>query len=195
MFIIPFILPLLKKLLPYLLVIGLIGGGSFFAYLKYEEAISTAYKKGITYEQGLYQSAMAKVSEENKLLTSTASNNIQNLVGIYNQELKDGDAKQSLLLSELNSRSVASVHTLRLYDPYDKTSSCAGKLPANSSTGQNSTRSYEASGTKLSTETSQFLIELTGEADNAARELALCQGTLRDLTGYPDKLQNSNSLK
>lgn len=92
----------------------------------------------------------------------------------YQKGVKDGTDKTNARLAAVDAG------TLRLRDPAGKTTSCAalgdsvGKTqaaaPASGSDGQ--------TGSELSGAASQFLLRLTGEADQLARQLALAQDVI-----------------
>ena len=175
----------LKAWWPEMLAAALIAGG-VYAFHNYTSGIDAkGYARGVLETKTEYvnrdneqlklaiaaQAAAEKRANEAEAKAAAA----QTLATTnYQKGVKDAEAKTAARLAAVGAG------TLRLRDPGQNTTNCPS---VNHPTGEaqiagTPTRSDGQTGRELSGAASQFLLALTGEADQIARQLALAQDVI-----------------
>lgn len=145
---------------------------------KWTEAQSTANKSLLD----------RAIKAENALRQSQADNQLalNNISAQYQRELNDAKTKVNDTIAKSRAGSLV------LRDKYATTNNAAACSGVAKSSASDPGGRNVQTGAQLSGQTSEFLIGLTNEADDAVRQLTACQATVTQLVDFINKRPTLN---
>lgn len=162
---------------PYLIIALLLAwlasvvGVGYWQHSAGVTATTLAYAKRDNADLAAANSKIKALEETYRLAEQLRAAQISNIADTYEKELKNANDKTTALIA------AARAGTVRLHDPQ------AARLPADGShTAQTITGPGgcdDQAGAELSEPSAEFLLALTGEADDVTRQLGACQAVVR----------------
>lgn len=132
----------------------------------------TANEKQQAADRAVAQKVLDAMTAQRDLLQAKLAEDVNRIDATYQQGVKDGQSKTDALVSDLRSNNLRLSVEIR-------------DVRAESATTQLTARAtvdYATRRAELSERSAEYLLRLTGRADNVARQLGSCQAYVRTIT-------------